>query len=96
MKDPHQFSLGEAIQAFLEKHGIQEEAKVQEIIADWERLMGAPIAANTDKIWFQQGTLYVRMKSPMWKNELSLARSKIRLMLNQQMGQEIVKEVKIV
>lgn len=96
MKDPHQFSLGEAIQAFLEKNGIQEEAKIQQAITDWETLMGAPIASNTEKIWFQQGVFYVRMKSPMWKSELTLARTKIRNLLNQQMGQEIVKEVKIV
>ena len=96
MKDSHMFSLGEAIEAFLKKHGLQEEAKVQEIIKDWERLMGAPIASNTEKIWFQNGTLYVRMNSPMWKNELSLARTKIRTMLNKQIGQEVVKEVKIV
>lgn len=90
------FSLGEAIEAFLAKHGIQEEAKVQEVINDWGILMGAPIAANTEKIWFQQGTLYVRVKSPMWKNELSLARTKIKTMLNQKMGMEIIKEVRIV
>lgn len=96
MSDAHLFSLGEAIDAFLKKHGLQEEAKVQEIINDWGKLMGAPIASNTDKIWFQKGILYVRMSSPMWKSELSLARTKIRNHINQKIGQEIVREVKIV
>lgn len=88
-------SLGDAIQQFLAKHGLQDTAKVQEVISQWDVFMGKPIAANTEKLWFKDGILYIKMSSPIWKNELSLARNKIRQMVNAQIKQELVKEVRI-
>jgi predicted nucleic acid-binding Zn ribbon protein len=89
-------SLGDAIKAFLEKNGLTEEAEVQRVIADWDRLMGGPIAANTEKVWFSKGVFYVRMKSPLWKNELQMARLKLRETLNREIGRELIEEVRIV
>ncbi len=89
-------SLGEAIRAFLEKHGLEQETKVQQVIADWERLMGGPIAQNTEKVWFQAGVFYVKVYSPLWKNELQMARLKIKEILNRELGEDLIEEVKVV
>ncbi|MEM9984553.1 MAG: DUF721 domain-containing protein [Bacteroidota bacterium] len=89
-------SLGEAIQAFLDKHGLRQESKIQQIIAEWERLMGVPIAQNTEKVWFKGGVLYIKMSSPLWKNELQMARLKMQETLNRELGEEIIEEVRIV
>ena len=88
-------SLGEAIEAFLEKHGLKEDVKMQRVISDWERLMGAPIAQNTEKIWFKRGVLYIKVASPVWKNELQMARKKIAETVNREVRSEIVKEVRV-
>ncbi|MCB0855321.1 MAG: DUF721 domain-containing protein, partial [Bacteroidetes bacterium] len=48
-------SLGDAIQAFLDKYNLKEEAEIQSVIKDWEKLMGKPIATNTEKVWFNRG-----------------------------------------
>lgn len=87
--------LGEAIDAFLRKHGLREQAKMQQLIAQWPTLMGNAIAHNTEKMWFNKGTFYVKMKSPVWKQELGMARNRIRQMLNQQLKEEIIQEVRI-
>jgi predicted nucleic acid-binding Zn ribbon protein len=91
---PYQ-SLGDAIEAFLEKNQLKDQAAIQQIISDWEKLMGRPIASHTEKIWFQRGTLFIRLNSPPWRNELSMARIKIRDLVNKQVGRELVTEVKI-
>ena len=88
-------SLGDAIQAFLDKHGLKEETTIQTIIQEWPQLMGQPIATNTEKIWFNRGTFYVKMKSPIWRNELQLARMKIRDLINARAKKEIVTQVRI-
>jgi len=90
------YSIGDAINAFLKKHNLEDEAQIQRIIAEWPKLMGTPIANQTDKIWFHKGTLYVRITSPVWKQELSYGKSKIRKLLNRHIKQELIKEVKIV
>lgn len=89
-------SLGDAIKAFLDKNGLTDEADIQRLIADWDRLMGGPIAQNTEKIWFAHGVFYIRMQSPLWKNELQMARLKLRDTLNRELGRELIQEVRIV
>ena len=89
-------SLGDAIRSFLEIHGLDEQAAIQQVIARWPELMGAPIAQNTGKLWFRAGVFYVKMESPVWKHELQMGREKIRTMLNGEMGKEIIREVRIV
>jgi len=89
-------SLGEAIQAFLNTHGIKDQTSVQTIINEWDLLMGEPIAQNTEKMWFARNTLYIKMKSPAWRNELQMARLKIKEMVNKKIGKDLVQDVKIV
>ncbi|MDW3651350.1 MAG: DUF721 domain-containing protein [Bacteroidia bacterium] len=88
-------SLGEAIQAFLDTHGIKDQTSVQTVINEWEQIMGKPIAQNTEKMWFNRNTLYIKMKSPVWRNELQMARLKIKKIVNEKMKKELIKEVKI-
>jgi predicted nucleic acid-binding Zn ribbon protein len=95
MRSPY-LSLGDAIQAFLDQHGLTQEAQIQQVIAGWEQLMGRPIAQHTQRIWFKDGTLYVRVDSPLWKQELQYGRQQIAKTVNTHLGEELVKEVKIV
>ncbi|MEL6592879.1 MAG: DUF721 domain-containing protein [Bacteroidota bacterium] len=87
--------LGDAIDAFMHKHGLKDEADIQQVINNWEGLMGKPIAQNTEKIWFNKGIFYVKVKSPVWKNELQMARQKILAMINEKVGRELVEEVRV-
>lgn len=95
MKEKPFLSLGEAIEAFLAKHGLKDEALIQQVIMDWSTLMGKPIAQQTEKIWFKDGVLYIKMGSPVWKNELQMARQKIKDMVNRHTKPNLVVDVKI-
>ncbi|MEM6348461.1 MAG: DUF721 domain-containing protein [Bacteroidota bacterium] len=87
--------LGDAIDAFLNKHGLKDEADIQRVINNWESLMGKPIAQNTEKLWLNKGIFYIKVKSPVWKSELQMARMKIQSMINEQVGRELVQEVRV-
>ena len=88
-------SIGEAIDHFLQSNGLKERVLVEQVILDWPRIMGKAIADNTDHLWFRSGTFYVRMKSPIWKTELSYAKSKIRDILNKELGASLIVEVQV-
>lgn len=88
-------SLGDAIEAFLQERGLKEKVLVERVITDWPRIMGAAIGENTEKIWFKDGTFYIRMRTPIWRNELSMAKSKIKDILNRELGATLVQEVKV-
>ena len=88
-------SLGDAITRFLKKYQLQDDMLIQSVLTEWEKYVGAPIAAHTEKLWFDKGILYVKVSSPAWKNELMMARTRIRLMINEKLGKEMVNEVKV-
>ena len=95
MEDPNQMSIGEAIQAYLKERGLASDVAIQNVIGAWPRIMGQAIAENTERTWFQSGIFYIKMRNPVWKNELSMARSKIREILNREMGQDLIEEGRI-
>jgi predicted nucleic acid-binding Zn ribbon protein len=88
-------SLGDAINKFLEQHGLKDDLLIQTILTEWEAYMGKSIASNTEKVWFEKGTLYIKMASPVWRNELMMGRQKIKEMINRKVQKDLVDEVKI-
>lgn len=88
-------SLGESIQAFLRKYGLEEEVRIQRILTDWEAFVGKPIAQATEKIWYENGTLFIQMSSPAWRNELSMARLRLIQHLNKEIGQALIQDIQI-
>ena len=95
MNNKSYLSLGEAIEAFLNKHGLQKEAKFQMVLNQWEDLFGKAIASHTEKAWLEKEILHLKISSPVWKQELSLAKSQIKEVVNKHMGEELIKEVRI-
>ena len=96
MPRKNELSLGEAIDSFLQERGLKDKADMHRVIAEWPNIMGRAIAENTDQLWFHEGIFYVRMASPVWKNELAMAKSKILEMVNRELGRELVQEVRII
>ncbi len=88
-------SLGDAISAFLKKHGLDEKVRIREALQDFEGMYGAPVAKNTEKAWVENGTLYVKVSHPAWRQELGLARMRMKEIFNRRVGKEVIQEVRI-
>ncbi len=88
-------SLGDAIRAFLQKNGLDDEVRIRKALDSWEELMGAPVARNTEKVWVEKGVLYVKVSHPTWRQELNLQRQKIAERMNEAMGKPLVREVRV-
>ncbi len=88
-------SIGEAIEAYLKERGLTSEVSVQKVLNSWPKIMGRAIAENTEKAWFNNGIFYLKMRTPVWKNELSMAKSKIKDMLNREIGYDLIHEVRV-
>lgn len=70
-------------------------SKMQElhIRKHWNREMGVYIGKNTKKLFFKDGILYVYLDSAALKQEIFMAREKIVNILNEKMGEKLVKEI---
>ena len=75
--------------------GFQPKLDEQKIIEMWEDLVGKLIARDTDKLFVRDGKLFVRFKSAALKQEVSYAKSKLLLHVNDAIGGKRIKDIVI-
>lgn len=91
----NQKSIGEAISEFLKHFKLEEKITERRIAASWEKVMGKHIARYTKRMVLKNGVLYVYVESAVMRNELVMARNKIKDMLNKEAGRDVIEEVVI-
>jgi len=86
-------TVGEAMQELLTTYKLKAKFEQTQLINSWERLMGAPIARRTDKIFISDRKLYVTINSAPLKQELNLSKSKILSLFMTEFEEVIVDDV---
>ena len=72
---------------------LQTKLSEVDIVGSWERLMGKTVASYTEDIRITNGTLFIKLKSPILKNELIMMREQIKKHLNEESGAEVIKQI---
>jgi predicted nucleic acid-binding Zn ribbon protein len=76
--------LGDALGAWLDKAGLARRIDLARAVSDWAAAVGPQVAAVTRaEAVNAEGTLWVRVASSAWANELSLMAPRILAKLNQ-------------
>ena len=86
-------SLKNVIGQFLDVSQLSGKLAEQKIIDGWEKLMGKMIAKHTTHINIRDKKLYLHLDSAPLKQELFYSREKIIKMLNDEAGEEVVREI---
>ncbi len=88
-----EFSLGDAIQQFLDQSKIKGNIQALQIEDIWEEIMGKTIARYTEKLQLFGDRLVVTTNVAPLKQELTYQKEKIIQRINEAMGQKIIREV---
>ena len=83
-------SLGDALQHFIRAHNLQGGIDKIDVREAWERLMGPGVNKYTKAVELKGETLYVYLDSSVLREELSLGKSKIIAMINEELGKDLV------
>ena len=76
-------AVGEALERYLARSGLATRLKQAQIIPDWAALVGPQIAAVTQpESVAMDGTLFVRVTTSPWMNELQLMAPEIMAHIN--------------
>jgi predicted nucleic acid-binding Zn ribbon protein len=59
----------------------------------WKKLMGKGIASYTTEVRLQDKTLIVNLRSSVLREELSYGKSKIIKMMNEELGEDLIKKL---
>lgn len=93
MSKHNEHSLKDAIQLLLKTYKLDDRLAEKRLISSWESVMGSMIAKHTTDIYIKHQQLFVTLDSAALRNELSLAKSKIVKMLNDEVGKSVINEV---
>lgn len=95
MKKHNEQTLAEAMQLMIREYRLGAQLNERRVRSLWPELMGKTIATYTSEIALRKNVLYLTILSAPLKHELSYAKDKICSLLNQALGEEIIREVVI-
>lgn len=93
MKRSNAQSLSEVLREYIREMKMERKLKEVNAMHYWEELLGKSIANYTGNIYIAHKVLYVKINSPVVKNELIMMREEIRQKLNEKAGEEIIQRI---
>ncbi|MFT5668038.1 MAG: putative nucleic acid-binding Zn ribbon protein [Vicingaceae bacterium] len=85
--------LKQLVDKMLRSYGLGDRLDEMSLVKSWEELVGKMIARHTDEIYFNKGTLYVKLDSSTLRQELSYVKSDLVQRLNEKAGKIMVKDI---
>lgn len=86
-------SLKDLLSDFLESYPHKDKLKRGMVLSIWAETVGPAIAEQTERLYFKNGKLFVHVKNGVWRHEIHMKRYNIAQKLNEEVGDEIVKEI---
>ncbi|WP_127141456.1 DUF721 domain-containing protein [Flagellimonas marinaquae] len=85
--------LSEALSEFIQENKLQKGMDRVNARDAWANLMGNGVNNYTTSMELRNETLYVSLSSSVLREELSLGKTKIIKMINEELGKELVKKL---
>ncbi len=87
--------IDEILKEFIQQNNLFIGLQKQSVEKLWPQLMGSGIANYTESVVFKNNTLTVKLNSSVLREELSYGKEKIIKMLNEHLGDEVIKHIKL-
>lgn len=85
--------LREALNEFIKENKLQKGMDKVDAREAWTNLMGNGVNNYTTAVELKNETLYVSLSSSVLREELSLGKTKIISMINEELGRELIKKL---
>jgi predicted nucleic acid-binding Zn ribbon protein len=85
--------LGDVLEAVIQDLGLRAKIDEARVVETWATLAGPQINGVTESVWMKGKTLYVKIRSSAWRQELHMKRREWRRRLNSELGREVVEEI---
>jgi predicted nucleic acid-binding Zn ribbon protein len=90
-----QYKIGDAIKQYLNQSRLKGDIQALQIDEVWEKVMGKTIARYTDNLKVINKTLFVTTTVAPLKQELLYQKEKIKLRVNETLGDKVIEDVVI-
>ena len=85
--------LGSILQRSLKRKGLEKRILGGKVLLFWKDIVGPQIASQSSAFKFEGSTLFVKVKSPCWRNELFFLKKNIIDRLNQHIKKNLIKDI---
>jgi hypothetical protein len=85
--------LGNVLQGILKKHNIFFDSEEQRLLEVWQKAVGPQISVQTRPDRLKRNTLFVKVSSSVWMQQLHILKQEIIEKINQLIGKELIKNV---
>ena len=92
-KDPPIERLGEVLETSLKRLDLNARLDDYGVWTIWNQTVGAAIARNAQPEKIRNGTLMVKVSSPVWMQQLQFMKEMIAAKLNEQLQSTVVKNI---
>ncbi|MVT43884.1 DUF721 domain-containing protein [Chitinophaga oryziterrae] len=86
-------SMGDALKEFMDKSRMKPRLTEVRIQENWEQMMGKTISRYTENIQLIDGKLMITTTVAPLKQELNYSKDKIIKLVNEMLGERVVREV---
>lgn len=93
MRKSNTEKLSEVLRQYIDQNNLQPKLSELNIVDQWEELMGKTVASYTEELRISNGTLFIKLSSPILKNELIMGREIIKKRLNESAGAEVIRQI---
>ena len=90
-----QYKIGDAIKQFLNQSRLKGSIQALQIEDIWENVMGKTISRYTEKIKVIDKTLFISTNVAPLKQELIYQKDKIKLRINEALGERVIENIVI-
>jgi hypothetical protein len=88
-------NLKDALDAFVEAHGLKEKLLESELEQQWEKIAGVVIARYTKKLYVKKKRLYLEVTTPVIKQEIAFSKSVFIEIINREIGKDFINDIVI-
>lgn len=92
-RDPHIEPVGDVLEKSLKRLDLAARLDEYGVWPIWNEIVGKPIARNAQPEKIRNGTLFVKVSSPVWMQQLQYMKEAIADKLNQRLRAKVVKNI---
>ena len=85
--------LGNILQGILRKHNIFFNSEEQHLLEVWQKAVGPKISVQTRPDKLKRNTLFIKVSSSVWMQQLHILKPEIIEKINQLLGKELIKNI---
>ena len=93
MRKSNTEKLSQVLRNYIEENKLQPKLSELNIVDSWEEMMGKTVASYTEELRISNGTLFVKVSSPILRNELVMMREQMKKRLNENAGAEVIRQI---